>query len=98
VILADTSAWIEHDRAAGSAVNRRLTELISDQAALGVTEPVIIEVLAGARSDEGGPTCAGSSCASTSSGSTPSAISTGRPRFTGRPVGLGSRPEGWSTA
>jgi predicted nucleic acid-binding protein len=54
VILADTSAWIEYDRATGSAVDRRLTELISDQAALGVTEPVIMEVLAGARSDEKG--------------------------------------------
>ena len=52
MILADTSAWVEYDRATGSAVDRRLTELISRQAALGVTEPVIMEVLAGARSDE----------------------------------------------
>jgi len=52
VILADTSAWVEYDRATGSAVDRRLTELISDQAPIGVTEPVIMEVLAGARSDE----------------------------------------------
>jgi len=52
VILADTSAWVEYDRATGSAVDRRLSELISRQAALGVTEPVIMEVLAGARSDE----------------------------------------------
>ena len=52
MILADTSAWVEYDRATGSAVDRRLTQLISDQAALGVTEPVIMEVLAGARSDE----------------------------------------------
>ena len=52
MILADTSAWVEYDRATGSAVDRRLTELISEQVTLGVTEPVIMEVLAGARSDE----------------------------------------------
>jgi predicted nucleic acid-binding protein len=52
VILADTSAWVEYDRATGSAVDRRISQLISDESALGVTEPVIMEVLAGARSDE----------------------------------------------
>jgi predicted nucleic acid-binding protein len=50
VILADTSAWIEYDRATGSAVDRRVTELISDEGPLAVTEPVIMEVVAGARS------------------------------------------------
>jgi predicted nucleic acid-binding protein len=53
VILADTSAWVEYDRATASPVDRRLTELIAtsgDQVA--VTEPVIMEVTAGARSDE----------------------------------------------
>ena len=51
MILADTSAWIEYDRATGSAVDDRLTELISDGGPLAVTEPIIMEVLAGARSD-----------------------------------------------
>jgi len=48
VILADTSAWVEFDRATGSAVDVRLTELVSGDA-LRVTEPVIMEVVAGAR-------------------------------------------------
>jgi predicted nucleic acid-binding protein len=51
VILADTSAWIEFDRATGSAVDKRLTELIAADGALAATEPVIMEVLAGARDD-----------------------------------------------
>jgi len=29
MILADTSAWVEYDRATGSAVDRRLTELLT---------------------------------------------------------------------
>jgi len=49
VILADTSAWVEYDRATGSAVDRRLTELIAADGPIAVTEPVIMEVLAGAR-------------------------------------------------
>ena len=51
MILADTSAWVEFDRATGSAVDRRLTDLIAERAPLAVTEPVVMEVLAGARSD-----------------------------------------------
>jgi predicted nucleic acid-binding protein len=51
VILADTSAWVEYDRATGSAVDRRLSELIAAEGPVAVTEPVITEVLAGARSD-----------------------------------------------
>jgi predicted nucleic acid-binding protein len=51
VILADTSAWIEYDRATGSAVDHRMRALISDGAPLRVTEPVMMEVLAGARTD-----------------------------------------------
>jgi len=39
VILADTSAWVEYDRATGSPVDRRLTELISTDGPLAVTEP-----------------------------------------------------------
>lgn len=52
MILVDTSAWVEYDRATGSAVDQRLTELISSDGPLAVTEPVIMEVIAGARSDE----------------------------------------------
>lgn len=51
MILADTSAWVEFDRATGSAVDRRMLELIEGEGPLAVTEPVIMEVLAGARSD-----------------------------------------------
>jgi len=51
VILADTSAWVEYDRATGSAVDRRLTALIASDGVLAVTEPVAMEVLASARSD-----------------------------------------------
>lgn len=51
MILADTSAWVEYDRATGSAVDRRLTRLIGSDGPLAVTEPVVMEVLAGARSD-----------------------------------------------
>jgi hypothetical protein len=52
VILADTSAWVEYDRGTGSAVDRRLTELLEHDGPLAVTEPVVIEVMAGARSDQ----------------------------------------------
>lgn len=52
MILADTSAWVEYDRATGSAVDQRLTALIASGGPLVVTEPVVMEVLAGARSDQ----------------------------------------------
>jgi hypothetical protein len=52
VILADTSAWVEYDRATGSPVDQRLDELIRADSPLVVTEPVIMEVAAGARTDE----------------------------------------------
>jgi predicted nucleic acid-binding protein len=52
VILADTSAWVEFDRATDSQVDRRLTELIRSEGPLAVTEPVIMEVVAGARTDD----------------------------------------------
>jgi predicted nucleic acid-binding protein len=52
MILADTSAWVEYDRATGSAVHRRVVELIGNDGPLSVTEPVIMEVLAGARRDQ----------------------------------------------
>ena len=49
MILADTSAWVEFDRATGSAVDRRLTGLLQDDGPLAVTEPVVTEVVVGAR-------------------------------------------------
>lgn len=51
MILADTSAWIEFDRATGSSADLRIAELISADGPLMFTEPVLMEVLAGARSD-----------------------------------------------
>jgi predicted nucleic acid-binding protein len=53
VILADTSAWVEYDRATGSVADLRLSELIAADGPIAVTEPVIMEVLAGAHSDAG---------------------------------------------
>ncbi len=51
MILADTSAWVEYDRATDSPVDRRMTELISADGPLAYTEPVVMEVLAGSRTD-----------------------------------------------
>jgi len=51
VILVDTSAWVEFDRATGSRVDEQLTDLIARTDEVAVTEPVIMEVLAGARTD-----------------------------------------------
>ena len=51
MILADTSAWVEYDRATGSAVDLRLRDLIAADGPIAVTEPVIMEGLAGARTD-----------------------------------------------
>ena len=51
MILVDTSAWVEFDRATGSTVDSRLGELIANDGEIAVTEPVIMEVTAGARTD-----------------------------------------------
>ena len=51
MILVDTSAWVEFDRATGSSVDTRLTDLIATTDDVAVSEPVIMEVLAGARDD-----------------------------------------------
>jgi predicted nucleic acid-binding protein len=51
VILVDSSAWVEYDRATGSPVDTRLTRLVSDDGELAVTEPVVMEVVAGAVDD-----------------------------------------------
>ena len=47
VILVDTSAWVEYDRATGSATDLHLTDLIASGVDLAATEPVLMEVLAG---------------------------------------------------
>lgn len=52
MILADTSAWVEYDRSTGSPADDRLTELIAADGPVAVTEPIVMEVLAGARSDK----------------------------------------------
>lgn len=52
MILVDTSAWVEFDRATGSTADRRVEDLIAGDGPLSVTEPVVMEVLAGARTDE----------------------------------------------
>jgi len=52
VILADTSAWVEYDRATGSAVEGRLSALFETEGPLSVTQPVVMEVLAGARNEQ----------------------------------------------
>lgn len=50
MILVDTSAWVEFDRATGSVVEEVLTAAISTADRIAVTEPVVMEVCAGARS------------------------------------------------
>jgi hypothetical protein len=52
VILVDTSAWVEYDRATESDVDLRLTHLIERRGPLAVSEPIVMEVVAGLRSDE----------------------------------------------
>ena len=42
MILADTSAWVEYDRATGSTADRRIAELIADDGPLMFTEPVLM--------------------------------------------------------
>jgi predicted nucleic acid-binding protein len=49
VILVDSSAWVEFDRATGSAVDRALTDLIATGGPVAVSEPIVMEVCAGAR-------------------------------------------------
>jgi predicted nucleic acid-binding protein len=49
VILADTSAWVELFRRTGSPVHRALIPHLGDPPAVAVTEPVVMELLAGRR-------------------------------------------------
>jgi predicted nucleic acid-binding protein len=50
VILADSSAWIEYLRRTGSSVNRRFLRAF-EEAELVTTEVVVMELLAGTRSE-----------------------------------------------
>jgi predicted nucleic acid-binding protein len=51
VILVDSSAWIELQRATGSPVDRRLVAAIEAEEPLATTGIVMLEVLAGARDE-----------------------------------------------
>ncbi|MGD0454853.1 MAG: PIN domain nuclease [Solirubrobacteraceae bacterium] len=51
MILVDSSVWVEYDRATGSGPDLRLKGLIETGGPVAVTEPVVMEVLAGARDD-----------------------------------------------
>lgn len=54
MILVDSSAWVEYDRATGSPTERTLTHVIEVGGSdIAVTEPVLMEVLAGARDEAG---------------------------------------------
>ena len=52
MILCDTSAWVEYDRATGSLADLRLRDLIAADGPIAVTEPIVMEVIAGAVSPE----------------------------------------------
>lgn len=52
MILADTSAWVEYDRATASPADQRVAALIAGDGPLAVTEPVVMEVVAGARTKD----------------------------------------------
>jgi predicted nucleic acid-binding protein len=49
VHLIDTSAWVEYLRATGSAADAGVTRLVEASAPIAITEPVIMELLAGER-------------------------------------------------
>lgn len=51
MILVDTSAWIEFQRATGSPLDRYLTAAIEREEALATTGLVVLELLAGARDE-----------------------------------------------
>ncbi len=51
MILADTSAWVEYDRATGSPAHHRVRELVATEGPLAACQPVVAEVVMGARSD-----------------------------------------------
>jgi len=52
VILVDSSAWIEFQRATGSPADRRLTQALTANEPLATTGIVTLEILAGARNEQ----------------------------------------------
>jgi predicted nucleic acid-binding protein len=52
VILADTSAWVEYLRATGSSTHATMRRLIAEESDLVTTDVVVMEILAGARTEE----------------------------------------------
>lgn len=50
MIVVDTSAWAEFLRQTGSRVDRRLRALLAEPSDIAVTEVIVMELLAGARS------------------------------------------------
>ena len=51
MILADSSAWIEEFRRTGTRVQLAMRSALDSGAELVVTEPVVMELLAGARTE-----------------------------------------------
>jgi predicted nucleic acid-binding protein len=51
MILIDTSAWVEFLRSTGSAVNLRVRAELESGTELAWTDPIAMEILAGARDD-----------------------------------------------
>lgn len=51
MILVDTSAWVEFERATGSPADRRLTSAIERDEPLATSGVVVLELLAGARDE-----------------------------------------------
>lgn len=51
ILLTDSSAWVEYLRATGSRADLRIRELIGSDR-LAVTEPVVMEICAGAKRDD----------------------------------------------
>ena len=49
MILPDSSAWIAYLRGTQSPAHLRLRQLVTDDADVAITDPVVMEVLAGAR-------------------------------------------------
>ena len=53
MILVDTSAWVEFDRATNSNIDQLVTNLIAQGGKnLAVTEPILMEILSGAKDEK----------------------------------------------
>jgi len=59
LILADSSAWIEYLRGTGSETHLHLRELVGGGGRVATTDLVLLEVLAGATTDEHHDECQG---------------------------------------